>query len=65
MSKNITERGTKSAEDRVGIWELATLGLLKPRNSDLALSIVEQGKSDPCHTRAARSQSRPGSKVEQ
>ena len=43
MSKNITERGTKSAEDRVEIWELATLGLLKPRNSDLALSIVEQG----------------------
>ena len=26
MSKNITERGTKSAEDRVEIWELATLG---------------------------------------
>ena len=53
---DIAVRRTKSAEDRVEIWELATLGLLKPRNSDLALSIVEQGKSDPCNTRAARSQ---------
>ena len=41
---DIAVRRTKSAEDRVEIWELATLGLLKPRNSDLALSIVEQGK---------------------
>ena len=40
---DIAVRRTKSAEDRVEIWELATLGLLKPRNSDLALSIVEQG----------------------
>ena len=42
-AEDITARGTKSAEDRVEIWELATFGLLKPRNSDLALSIVEQG----------------------
>ena len=64
-AEDITVRGTKSAEDRVEIWELATLGLVKPRNSGLALSIVEQGKSDPCTTRAARSQSRPGSKGEE
>ena len=61
---DIAVRRTKSAEDRVEIWELATLGLLKPHNSDLALSIVEQGKWCTLHYEGNTvTEFRPGSRA--